>query len=154
MIVVDSNVLAARNLSGVLTRLAGQVEERDPVWIVPPLWRYEFQNILAKAVWARVITPEDALAAWRKTAAQMVENEHEPAPEKVIELATRYRITGYDANFIALAMEMGVMCVTEDNELQKKFPAIALGMADFAKPGPAGGRVSEARAPYRTRKRK
>jgi predicted nucleic acid-binding protein len=111
VIVVDSNVLAARNLTGVTTRLAEQVEERDPLWIVPPLWRYELQNILAKAIWVRQITPEDALAAWRKASTQMVENEHEPGPEEVIELSGRYRITGYDANFIALAMEMGVMCI-------------------------------------------
>ncbi len=154
MIVVDSNVLAARNLTGVPTRLAEQVEERDPLWIVPPLWRYELQNILAKAIWVRQITPEDALAAWRKASTQMVENEHEPSPEKVIELSGRYRITGYDANFIALAVEMGVMCITEDGELQKKFPAIAMSMEDFVKWRIADGEVRESRAPYRVRKRK
>ena len=42
MIVVDSNVMAARNLTTVLTRQAEQIEELDPVWVVPPLWRYEF----------------------------------------------------------------------------------------------------------------
>jgi len=46
MIVVDSNIIAARNLSSVLTSKAEQVEQKDPVWIVPVLWRYEFQNIL------------------------------------------------------------------------------------------------------------
>ena len=131
MIVMDSNVLAARNLTGLLTQLAGQVEKRDPVWIVPHLWRYEFQNILARAAWVRQITPEDAMAAWKKVADQMSENEHDPSPEKVLDLSVRHRITAYDANFIALAMEMGVMCVTEDGELQKKFPAVAVGMADF-----------------------
>ena len=145
MIVVDSNVLAARNLAGVPTGLAEQVEERDPLWIVPPLWRYEFQNILAKAIWVRQLTPEDAVVAWRKASTQMVENEHEPSPEKVIELSGRYRITGYDANFIALAMEMGVMCVTEDGELQQKFPAIAVSMEDFIKRGIAEWAATAAR---------
>jgi predicted nucleic acid-binding protein len=154
VIVVDSNVLAARNLAGVLTRLAVRVEERDPVWVVPPLWRYEFQNILTKAVWARHITPEVALLVWRKVSIQMVENEREPNPERVIELAGRYRITGYDANFMALAMEMGVECVTEDGELRKKFPAIAVSMADFIDRGITGGGARESRAPYRVRKRK
>ena len=154
MIVVDSNVLAARNLAAVPTRLAEQVEERDSLWIVPPLWRYEFQNILAKSMWVRQITPEDALVAWRKASTQMVDNEHEPSPEKVIELSGRYRITGYDANFIALAMEMDVMCVTEDSELQRKFPSIAVSMTDFTKPDESGGMVRETLAPYHTRKRR
>ena len=151
MIVVDSNVLAARNLASVPTRLAKQVEERDPLWFVPPLWRYEFQNILAKAIWLRQIAPEDALVAWRKASTQMIENEHEPSPERVIELSGRHRITAYDANFIALAMEMGVMCVTEDGELHRKFPGIALSMEDFLRLGPTRREARETRAPYRVR---
>ena len=154
MIVVDSNVLAARNLAGVLTGIAEQVEEQDPIWIVPRLWRYEFQNILTKSIWVRQITLEDAMVAWRKASGQMFENEHEPSPEKVIDLSARHRITAYDANFIALAMEMGVMCVTEDGALQKKFPAIAVSMDVFIKQAITYGEVRESRAPYGVRKRK
>lgn len=131
MIVVDSNVLAARNLTGTLSRLSEAVEVRDPIWIAPPLWRYEFQNILAKAIRARQITIEQSMMAWSNTFAQMVENEQEPSPGKVVELSARYQITGYDANFIALAMEMGIQCVTEDCELQTKFPGIAMSMKTF-----------------------
>lgn len=155
MIVVDSNVLAARNLTGTRTLLAEQIEKRDPVWIVPPLWRYEFQNILARAIGVRQITSEIALSAWRKVSAQLCENEHEPSPENVIELALRHRITAYDANFIALAMEMGVRCVTEDGELQTKFPAVAVSMADFVRQeGQTYGGVREAHALYGIHKRK
>jgi len=154
VIVVDSNVLAARNLTSVQTRAAEQVEELDPLWIAPPLWRYEFQNILAKTIWARQLTPEAAMAAWRTISTQMAENEHEPSPEKVIELSSRYRITGYDANFIALAMEMGVMCVTEDGELQRMFPGIAVSMKDFATRPSSEGRVREAQPVYRTRQKR
>ena len=154
MIVVDSNVLAARNLTGAQTGLARQVEERDPIWIVPPLWRYEFQNILAKAVWARQIAPNEALGAWARVSAQLVDNEHEPTPEKVLDLSARYRITAYDANFIALAIEMGVTCVTEDGELQEKFPSVAVSMRDFVKQDRAGGEVREVPVAYRTGRRK
>ena len=108
MIVVDSNVLAARNLTGTVTWLSQAVEKRDPVWLAPPLWRYEFQNIVAKAIWARQITPDEGVQAWRNASAQMAENEHEPSAAKVIDLTARYRITAYDANFIALAMDMEV----------------------------------------------
>ena len=154
MIVVDSNVLAARNLTGAQTPIAESVELIDPLWIVPPLWRYEFQNILAKGLWVRQFTADGALHVWRLVTARMADNEHEPSAQKVIELSGRYRITGYDANFIALAMEMGVMCVTEDGELQEKLPAIAVSMENFIKQGMTGGGVRESRAPYVTRKRK
>ena len=46
MIVADSNVLAARNMEHEKSSFAEQVVRLDPVWIAPPLWRYEFQNIL------------------------------------------------------------------------------------------------------------
>ena len=154
MIVVDSNVLAARNMEHEKSSLAELVDRRDPMWIAPPLWRYEFQNILAKALWTRRMTMQAAVETWRQAMAAMTENEHEPSPERVIELSGHYRITAYDANFIALAMEMGVLCVTEDGELLQKFPTIAVSMEAFTKSDRTGGMVSEAQAPYRARKRK
>ena len=66
MIVVDSNVIAARTLTSVLTSKAEKVEQKDPVWIVPVLWRYEFQNILATAIKAKQISQEHALVVWQK----------------------------------------------------------------------------------------
>lgn len=154
MIVVDSNVMAARNLTTVLTREAEQVEEMDPVWVVPPLWRYEFQNILAKAMWTRQLTLQDAMRAWTRVADQIAGNECEPSPERVIELTSHYRVTGYDANFIALAMHLGVPCVTEDQELHRKFPAVAVSMKNFLDQHQGPGILREAGASYRTSRRR
>jgi len=154
MTVVDSNVLAARNLTGVQTALAERVESIDNLWIVPPLWRYEFQNILAKGLWARQFATDGALHVWRVVMARIADNEHDPSPDRVIELSSIYRITAYDANFIALAMEMDVPCVTEDRELQIKFPDIAVSMANFITQGRASGQVREAPGIYRTRKKR
>ena len=150
MIVVDSNVIAARTLTSLLTSKAEKVEQKDPVWIVPVLWRYEFQNILATAIKAKQITPEHALGVWQRVAAILVENESEPSPAKVIDLVTQYGITAYDGQFIALAMEMGIPCITEDQELQEKFRGIALSMDDFLGP-PTLGTVRERKARYRVR---
>jgi hypothetical protein len=38
MIVVDSNIITARIVTSSLTSKAPELEERDPVWIVPVLW--------------------------------------------------------------------------------------------------------------------
>ena len=150
MIVVDSNVIAARTLTSVLTSKAEKVEQKDPVWIVPVLWRYEFQNILATAIKARQISQEHALGVWQRVAAILAENESEPSPAKVIDLVAQYGITAYDGQFIALAMEMGIPCITEDQELQKKFRGIALSMDDFLGP-PTLETVRERKARYRAR---
>ena len=150
MIVVDSNIIAARNLTSVLSSKAEQVEQKDPVWIVPVLWRYEFQNILATAIKAKQITPEYAFDVWQRVAGILVENETEPSPAKVIDLVAQYGITAYDGQFIALAMEMGIQCVTEDGELQRKFPGVAVSIDDFLK-SPTPRSVRERRGRYRAR---
>lgn len=152
MIVVDSCVLAVRNLTATLTPLAEKLEQVDNLWIAPPLWRYEFQNILAKRLWAGQFSKVSALRVWQNVSARMQFNECEPSPERVIELSMDYRITAYDANFIALAIEMGIPCVTEDRELREKFPAIAFRIADFLMLDRRGGEAREPRAPYQTRR--
>ncbi len=151
MIVVDSNIIAARNLTSVLSAKAEQVEQKDPLWIVPVLWRYEFQNILATAIKSRQIRPEQALELWESVFGILFENEAEPSPAKVIDLVTQQGITAYDGQFIALAMEMGIQCVTEDLELQEKFPNIAVSMEGFLKTPRMNG-VREKRTRYRRTK--
>lgn len=151
MIVVDSNIVTARNLTSSLTSKAEQVEEKDPVWIVPVLWRYEFQNILATAIKAKQIKPEQALDIWEKVSGILIENECEPSASKVIDLVAQYGITVYDGQFIAVALEMGILCVTEDGELQEKFPGIAISMDGFLKPESTYV-VREVKERYRKRK--
>jgi predicted nucleic acid-binding protein len=157
MIVVDSNIVAARNLTTSLTSEAKQVEEKDPVWIVPVLWRYEFQNILATAIKVKQIKPAQALDIWEKISKILIENEYEPSASKVIDLVAKYEITAYDAQFIAAAMEMGIPCLTEDRELQDKFPRIAISIDEFLRQESAPEPTSVIREPktsYRKRKKR
>ena len=151
MIVVDSNIIAARNLTSALTSKAKQVEEKDSVWVVPVLWRYEFQNIMATAIKAKQIKSEQALNIWEKVSNILAENECEPSVSKVINLVAQYEITAYDGQFIAVALEMGIPCVTEDRKLQEKFPGIAISMDEFLRPESTYF-VREVKARYRKRK--
>ena len=151
MIVVDSNIIAARNLTSSLTSEAKQVEEKDPIWVMPVLWRYEFQNILATAIKAKQIKPEQALGIWKEISNILIENEYEPSASKVIDLVAQYGITTYDGQFIAIALEMEILCVTEDRELQEKFPGIAISMNEFLKPESTHA-VREPKARFHKRK--
>ena len=151
MIVVDTNVLTALVLTSTLTPLAQAVERADRVWIVPSLWRFEFQNILATSVRAGQLTLADTIKLWQCTATLMADNETDPSPASVLELAAHHSITAYDATFAALALELGVPCVTEDREMQRKLPAVAVSMKHFVESRP--GLVCERPAAYRTRRR-
>jgi predicted nucleic acid-binding protein len=130
--------------------LAERVEQKDPIWVVPTLWRYEFQNILATAIKAKQIPSEEAKGVWEKVSGILADNESEPSPLKVLDLVAQFRITASDGQFIALAMEMGILCITEDGALRERFPGIALSMKDFLNP-PTIRNIREKRARYRTR---
>ena len=151
MIVVDSNIITARNLTSSLTSQARQVEEKDPVWIVPALWRYEFQNVLATAIKVKQIKPEQAIDIWEKVSKVLIENECEPSASRVIDLVAQQGITAYDGQFIALAQEMGIPFVTLDRELQEKFPGTAISMDEFLK-SESTYVVKEAKARYPRKK--
>jgi hypothetical protein len=71
----------------------------------------------------------------------------------VIDLVAQYGITAYDGQFIAVALEMGIPCLTEDRELQDKFPGIAISMKEFLKPESTYV-VREAKVRYRRSKKR
>lgn len=141
MIVVDTNVLAARVLSSKFSKVAEKLEQAEPVWVVPILWRYEFQNILATAIKVRQISPATALHVWAQITQVLMGNEAEPSIDSVIALVSKHRITAYDAQFVALALELDVSCVTQDAELWGKFPGRALSMTDFLACGSGSGMI-------------
>lgn len=148
MIVVDTNILAARFITSPRTRWAIRLGEKDSIWIAPLLWRYELQNVLASLIQAKHLTEEQCLEIWRRTSHAMLGNEIDSAPEKVIELVARHRITAYDGQFIAVAMELSTLCVTEDEELRVKFPGVAVSMESFLEASGAD-RLHEAQGDYR-----
>jgi predicted nucleic acid-binding protein len=154
VIVADSKLLAARAFRSTQNDLALRVERKDPLWILPLLWRYEFLNILAKTIGAGRISPESARIIWRSTVASVRANECDPSPDAVIDLAGRFRITAYDACFIALALEWGAPCVTEDRELRAKFPGVAISMRDFLELDSKHSAVREGKAAYPARKKR
>ena len=51
--------------------------------------------------------------------------EREPRAEDVFALVAKYGITGYDAQFVALAQELNCDLYTQDKELLEKFPQLA-----------------------------
>ena len=48
-----------------------------------------------------------------------------------LELAARHNVSAYDAQFMALAVTLGVRCVTQDRALLRAFPQIAVSMRAF-----------------------
>ncbi|HSB17472.1 MAG TPA: type II toxin-antitoxin system VapC family toxin [Bryobacteraceae bacterium] len=133
VIVVDTNVVAYALIEGAHTPLALQVRKIDPAWRLPDLWRHEFLNILATYVRQGGTDENTARRLWLKADDLLAPATVAVDLSLALGLAVRYRISAYDAQFIALASTLGVPCVTEDRALQKAFPGSAVSMREFCR---------------------
>lgn len=152
MIVVDANIIAYSLFGSPRTAAALSVRDRDPHWLVPPLWRSELLNILAVYARRRGLSFPECLRIWEGAARALSPNEREPDAGMVLDLAITRAISAYDAQYIALALMHAVPCVTEDRELLHKFPDIALSMEAFLAHG--GRELKEPRGMYRRAKKR
>ena len=125
MIVADSNLIASCVLTSAATESARSLRAQDDEWYVPRLWRYEVANILATLIKTRGLPVAAARATFAALSGSLRAYEREPAAENVFALVAQYGITGYDAQFVALAQELNCPLYTQDKELLAKFPDLA-----------------------------
>jgi len=133
MIVADTNLVAYLMVEGTRTPEARRVWSLDPDWVLPPLWRSEFLNVLWLAVRSSVLDEEQATLAWRRASTLFARLEKEPEAEQVLSAALRYGISAYDAHFVVLAEERNVPLVTADKKLCRACPRLAVLITDFGK---------------------
>ena len=131
MIVVDTNIIAYLFLVGEKTSLAQAARQQDPEWIVPALWKHEFLNVLATYIRRKGITKKVAEDVRQRAFQLLAPAEREVDMRLALEIAARYRVSAYDAQYIALAQDLKVLCVTEDARLLKTFPTVARSLAEF-----------------------
>jgi predicted nucleic acid-binding protein len=129
MIVADANVIAYLLVEGRKTDLARQLHALDPQWRMPPFWRAEFLNVLALQVQHGGAPLLLAERTWESAVALFHAGEIQVDEVNALRLAARYRITAYDAQYVELARQLGVSCVSEDRELARKCPGFVMPMA-------------------------
>jgi predicted nucleic acid-binding protein len=125
MIVVDSNVVAYLYLPCTQTPAAERLLEQDPEWMVPPLWRSEFRNILAGYLRRGSLTLEQAQLIQQEAEAHLSLYEIGVDSALVLQLVKSSPCSAYDCEFVALARTLGVALVTNDQKLLASFPGTA-----------------------------
>lgn len=120
MIVVDTNVLVYLFVAGPKTQLARLLLERDPAWLLPPLWRHEFHNVMATHVQTKRLSPSQATLLWQQALDLLGDSERDVDMTQALDIAFGSKISGYDAQFLALADAHGTVCVSEDKALKAK----------------------------------
>ena len=131
MIVADTNLVAYLLIDGVHTSVAKAVYARDDVWVVPPLWRAEFLNVLTNFVRAGLLTERQYRSVWRTAIELLGTAEQEPDAFATLRHAVARAISAYDAQFVVLARTLGTVLVTADRRLAQRCPEDAVLMTDY-----------------------
>lgn len=132
MIVSDSNLVVYTAVAGSRTDAAERVRARDPDWVAPPLWRSEVRNALVQTVRHGQLTADQAHGAW--AIARSLVRDVEVDPLAALDAAFAHDLSGYDAEFVALAEALGTRLVTDDKRVLKACPETAVSLDDFAAP--------------------
>ncbi len=132
MIVADTNLIVYLFITGDQTALAQKVLDKDPYWIVPPLWQSEFRNVIAAYLRCGMALSEGKRIM--QNAKLTLENRQVvPSDDEIFSLIESSNCTAYDCEFVALARQLNVHLVTADKQLLKEFPDCAISLEDFVK---------------------
>jgi predicted nucleic acid-binding protein len=132
VIVADTNLIVYLFITGDQTPLAQRVLQKDPHWIVPPLWQSEFRNVLA--AYLRRGMPLVEARRVMDSALQTLENRQIiPSYERILDLIAESDCTAYDCEFVALARQLSIPLVTADKKLLNRFPDCTISLEEFVK---------------------
>jgi predicted nucleic acid-binding protein len=131
MIVADTNLILYLFVTGDQTTLAQRILDKDPQWIVPPLWQSEFRNILAAYI-RRGMTLTEVRRIMHDALATLEKRQVVPSYESVLDVIADRECTAYDCEFVALARQLNVRLVTADKQLLRQFPEDAISLEEFA----------------------
>jgi len=130
MLLVDTNVVVYLLIAGDYTAAAQELRARDPDWRSEAFLLIEFTNVLASSIARKRMTlslAEDLLAK----AVALFDGKLARIPHaSVLTIAARYRVSAYDARFLALADQLGRRLVTEDTRLRTAAPAFTQSLAE------------------------
>jgi predicted nucleic acid-binding protein len=131
VIVADTSLIAELWLPGQHGELALDVLYIDSDWHAPLLWRSEFRSAMGKYLRANLIDKDYAKKASRYSLEFMSQKEFDIEPLIVLELLSDSTVSAYDAEFVALALELDCSLLSFDQKLIKLFPTIAMHPSDF-----------------------
>lgn len=152
MIVADANLLIHYVCGTPLSNTAREVNQQDPDWVSPQLWRAEVLNGLLVMHRAGLMSLDRAVLAYRNAAAVASDPLREENPDAILATAQKAGLTAYDATYVALARSLGVPLVTEDKQILRACPDVARSMRQFLAPPERPMAVRERPATYKARR--
>jgi len=130
MVLVDTNVIAPLYVRSARTEAVEELFARDAVWRTEPLALIELSNMLITYERSRYITAATARDCLNRAAAFLQPHLFRVSHQAALEAALDYRVTAYDARFLALADQLGIRLITEDARLRAAAPALTQSLAE------------------------
>jgi|SRR6266513_553638 len=130
MVLVDTNVVAYLLIEGKQTAAAQQLRRRDSDWRSEAFLLVEFTNVLASSIATKRMTLSLAEELLARASALFDGKLGRISHASVLTTAARYRVSAYDARFLALADQLASRLVTEDAKLRTAAPALTQSVAD------------------------
>lgn len=125
MIVVDNNILVDFWLrDGDFRQRAYELFRRDPAWIAPSLWKYEFGKVVQDYLREERLSVDGLDKVWTGCL-KMVKTVEDIDVLSIDEIAQDTGLTFYDASYLWLAKFRGLPLYTRDAKMLKA----ALGLA-------------------------
>jgi len=131
VIVADTNLLIYLYVQGQRTTESEAVLQQDAVWTAPLLWRSEFRNALIGLVRTDALQLEAAMSMIDEAERWLNGHEYSVVSRQVLALASRSGCSAYDCEFVVLAQDLEVPLVTNDRQILKAFPTIAVSPSAF-----------------------
>jgi predicted nucleic acid-binding protein len=131
VVLVDTNILAYLLIEGDRTTAAQRLYARDPDWRSEEFILVELSNVIATHVRLQALAQEQG-ARLLAEAQALIPEPASVSHAKALEVANHYGISAYDARFVALAMQMRRVLVTEDTKLRAAVPDWTTSLAAAA----------------------
>lgn len=131
MIVADTCLIYYLCNDNDLTPKAQHILEKDPYWIVPSLWRKEYANVLSKLARKEHRSIEEVIEHFNDTVTLFEESERPVEMEQALRISIAHKLSVYDAHFVTLAFQHHVFLITEDKEVLKRCPELAINMDSY-----------------------
>jgi predicted nucleic acid-binding protein len=131
MIVIDANILIYSLIKCDQSPLVQRLHEKDADWRTAALCLHETLNVLATYLRRDVLKLAQCRTLLGHAGRFVQAAQCEVAMDSALAVAAQYAITGYDAQYVALAQSLNVPLITEDRKLRKAVPGIAYSMQEF-----------------------
>lgn len=119
--VLDASITAAWAFADEASAIAELADSRldNDIALVPRIWWYETRNLLIVNERRQRITAAHSARFLESLAGYSISIDPEDDEQAILSLARRYRLSFYDAAYLALAQRRGIALATLDRALQE-----------------------------------